>query len=281
MSTIKQLYARPLALMTDLYELTMAYSFWRSGNAEHEAVFNLYFRKNTFNSGFTVACGLHYTIDLLNNFRFEKEDLSFLATINGNDGKQLFENDFLNYLGDLHFKCSVDAVPEGTLVFPQEPLVRIQGPVIQCQLLETILLNIWNYQSLIATKAARIRQSAGTNSVMEFGARRAHGIDGAITASWAAHVGGCDSTSNVMAAKLFGIPVSGTHAHSWVMFFDNELQAFEAYAEALPNNCIFLVDTYDTTDGVKHAIEIGLLLKSKGHKLVGIRLDSGDLSTLR
>lgn len=280
MSTIKKLYARSLALMTDLYELTMAYSYWRSGNAETEAVFNLYFRKNPFQSGYTLACGLNYTIDLLNNFHFDEEDVSFLASIKGNDGNNLFEKDFLSYLKNLRLTCSVDAVPEGTIVFPQEPLIRVQGPIIQCQLLETVLLNIWNYQSLIATKAARIRQAAGDNSVLEFGARRAHGIDGAITASWAAHIGGCDSTSNVLAAKLFGIPVSGTHAHSWVMSFDDELEAFKVYAEALPNNCIFLVDTYDTIDGVKHAIEIGLWLKQNGHKLVGIRLDSGDLAYL-
>lgn len=280
MSTIKQLYSSSLALLTDLYGLTMAYSYWQSGRSEEEAVFHLYFRKKPFEGGFAVACGLHYTIDLLSGFRFSADDLSFLTTVTGNDRKRLFPDDFLAYLKDMTFSCSINAVPEGTVVFPNEPLLRIQGPIIQCQLLETILLNIWNYQSLIATKAARIRQSAGNNTVCEFGARRAQGLDGALSASWAAHIGGCDSTSNVLAAKLFAIPVSGTHAHSWVMCFDQELEAFKAYANALPNNCIFLVDTYDTIGGVKHAIEVGKWLKNNGHEMVGIRLDSGDLAYL-
>jgi nicotinate phosphoribosyltransferase len=174
----------------------------------------------------------------------------------------------------------VDAVPDGSTVFPQEPLVRVQGPIIQAQILETPLLNIMNFQTLIATKAARVVQAARGQPVLEFGLRRAQGMDGGLTASWAAYVGGCASTSNVLAGKLYGIPVSGTHAHSWVMSFATEAEAFQAYAEAIPNNAIFLVDTYHTLEGVRRACEVGRWLRERGHKLAGIRLDSGDLAYL-
>ncbi|MGH7198612.1 MAG: nicotinate phosphoribosyltransferase, partial [Candidatus Omnitrophota bacterium] len=180
----------------------------------------------------------------------------------------------------IKFQCDVDAIPEGTPVFPQEPLLRIQGPVIQCQLLETALLNMLNFQTLIATKAARVCQAAKGDSVIEFGLRRAQGFDGGLAASRAAYIGGCSSTSNVLAGKLFGIPVKGTQAHSWVMFFDDELEAFQKYAKAMPNNSIFLVDTYDSLEGVKNAVEAGKWLQANGHKMVGIRLDSGDLASL-
>jgi nicotinate phosphoribosyltransferase len=174
----------------------------------------------------------------------------------------------------------VDAIPEGTVVFPHEPLVRVTGPLLQCQLLETALLNMINHQTLIATKAARICLAAGDQPVLEFGLRRAQGIDGSLAASRAAYIGGCAATSNVLAGKLFGIPVRGTHAHSWVMSFDEELAAFEGYARAMPNNCVFLVDTYDTLDGVRNAIRAGRQLREGGHEMVGIRLDSGDLAHL-
>ena len=279
-STLGTLYGPSVALLTDLYQLTMAYSYWKSASSDKEAVFHLFFRKAPFHNGITIACGLHYTIDFLKRFHFDKSDIEYLSTLLGADKKPLFSPEFLDYLGGLRFTCDVDCVPEGTVVFPQEPLLRIQGPIVECQLLETALLNIWNFQTLIATKANRIRQSAGSDPVLEFGCRRAQGADGALTASWAAHIGGCDSSSNVLAGKVFGIPVSGTHAHSWVMSFDDELSAFKAYADALPNNCVFLVDTYDTLEGVRHAIEVGKILKSGGHKLLGIRLDSGDLAYL-
>lgn len=279
-STIGKIYGPSVSLLTDLYQLTMAYSYWKSGAASKEAVFHLHFRKKPFQNGLAIACGLNYTIDYLQRFALDEDDLEYLSTLKGADSKQLFSDDFLSYLKDMKFSCDVDCLPEGTVVFPQEPLLRIQGPIIQCQILETALLNIWNFQTLVATKANRIKQAAGADPVLEFGARRAQGADGALTASWAAHVGGCDSSSNVLAGKVFGIPVSGTHAHSWVMCFEDELAAFRAYSEAMPNNCVFLVDTYDTLSGVKHAIEIGKELEATGHKLLGIRLDSGDLAYL-
>jgi nicotinate phosphoribosyltransferase len=269
-----------LALLTDLYELTMAYAHWKSGTAQKEAVFNLAFRHQPFHGGFSVACGLGQVLEILEDFAFDGSDLEYLAQLQGNDGKPLFERGFLQYLGQLKFSCDVDAIPEGTIVFPHEPLVQVRGPIIQAQILETLLLNIINFQTLIATKAARICLATRGEPVLEFGLRRAHGIDGALAASRAAYVGGCAATSNVLAGKLFGIPVKGTHAHSWVMSFETEMEAFKAYAEAMPNNCVFLVDTYDTLEGVKGAIEIGRWLRSRGSDLLGIRLDSGDLAYL-
>ena len=280
MSMPTDLYRPSLALLTDLYQLTMAYAYWRAGVHDHEAVFSLSFRENPFGGGYSVACGLGYLVGYLNDFRFSESDVAYLAGLHGNDGKPLFEEDFLNYLSEMQLRCDVDAIPEGTAVFPQEPLVRVRGPIIQAQLLETPMLNIINYQTLIATKASRVCIAAGDESVLEFGLRRAQGIDGALAASRAAYVGGCAATSNVMAGKLFGIPVRGTHAHSWVMSFDNELGAFEEYARAMPNNCVFLVDTYDTLEGVRRAVKVGKQLRQRGHELAGVRLDSGDLAYL-
>ena len=268
------------ALLTDLYQLTMAYGYWKAGKADQEAVFHLFFRKQPFNGGFTIACGLADVIQYLRGFRFQKSDLDYLRTLKGNDGKRLFEPAFLRYLAGLKLNLDVDAIPEGTVVFPQEPLLRVQGSILEAQLVETALLNLLNFQSLIATKAARVCSSAQGDPVIEFGLRRAQGIDGALTASRAAYIGGCAGTSNVLAGKTFGIPVKGTHAHSWVMSFDDEPEAFETYAKALPNNCIFLVDTYDTLQGVRHAIDAGKRLRQRGHKLAGVRLDSGDLAYL-
>src|SRR2546422_1193636 len=268
------------ALLTDLYQLTMAYGYWRSGRAEREAVFHLFFRDLPFQCGFTLKAGLAPAIEFLRVFQFTEDDLAFLGAIRGNDDQPLFDRGFLDYLGTLRFSCDVDAIPEGTAVFPQEPLLRIQGPILQCQLLETALLNLINFQSLIATKAARVCLAARGEPVLEFGLRRAQGVDGALAASRAAYIGGCAATSNVLAAKLYGIPVRGTHAHSWVMSFDDEREAFRAYAEAMPNNCVFLVDTYDTLEGVRRAVEVGRLLRGRGHEMVGIRLDSGDLAWL-
>lgn len=268
------------AILTDLYQLTMAYGYWKSGKADQEAVFHLLFRKQPFNGGFTLACGLADAIQYLRRFRFTKSDLEYLKGLKGNNGKRLFEPAFLDYLGGLKLRLDVDAMPEGTVVFPQEPLVRVRGSILQAQLVETALLNLFNFQSLIATKAARVCLAAQGDPVIEFGLRRAQGIDGALTASRAAYIGGCAGTSNVLAGKLFGIPVKGTHAHSWVMSFEDEPEAFEAYAKALPNNCIFLADTYDTLNGIRHAIDAGKRLRKGGHKLAGIRLDSGDLAYL-
>ena len=280
MATLSDLYRHSLALLTDLYELTMAYGYWKLGMADREAVFSLTFRKNPFDSGFAIACGLHDVIDYLRHFRFDESDTEYLATLTGSDGKPLFEPAFLQYLRKMEFSCDVDAIPEGTAVFAHEPLVRVRGPLLAAQIIETPLLTLMNFQTLVATKSARICQAAKGDPVLEFGLRRAQGIDGGITATRAAFVGGCAATSNLLAGKLFGIPVKGTHAHSWVMAFDDELEAFDAYAKVMPNNAIFLVDTYNTLDGVSHAVEVGKKLRAAGHELSGIRLDSGDLAYL-
>jgi nicotinate phosphoribosyltransferase len=277
---LHRIYRENLALATDLYQLTMAYGYWKAGVADKEAVFDLFFRRTPFKGGYAIACGLRYAVDYLRGFRFDSSDVAYLATLTGNDGQPLFEREFLAYLAELEFTCDVDAIPEGTAVFPHEPLVRVRGPIIQCQVLETPLLNLMNFQTLIATKAARVCLAARGEPVLEFGLRRAQGMDGALAASWACHVGGCAATSNVLAGKLFGIPVKGTHAHSWIMSFDSEPEAFQTYAEAMPNNCVFLVDTYDTLEGVRRAAEAGQWLRERGHRLVGIRLDSGDLAHL-
>ena len=280
MNYIKQLYNQSLALLTDLYQLTMAYGYWKQNKINQEAVFTLFFRKSPFESGYTIAAGLETVVEYLQDLHFTESDLNYLASLTGNDDKPLFEQAFLDYLSNLRFECDIDAVPEGTIVFPHEPLLRVQGSLLQCQILETALLNIINFQTLIATKSARVCYAAQGNPVLEFGLRRAQGIDGSLTASRAAYIGGCAASSNVLAGKLFGIPIKGTHAHSWVMSFASEDEAFRAYAEAMPNNCIFLVDTFDTLNGVKKAIERGQWLREKGHELVGIRLDSGDFVSL-
>ncbi len=271
---------RSPGLLTDLYQLTMAYGYWKAGKTDQQAVFHLFFRKTPFQGGFTVAAGLADAVAYLRAFRFDESDLDYLASLKGRDGKALFEAAFLDYLSEVRFACDVDAMPEGTVVFPHQPLLRVRGSILQAQLVETALLNILNFQSLIATKAARVCLAAQGDPVVEFGLRRAQGVDGAVSASRAAYIGGCAGTSNVLAGKLFGIPVKGTHAHSWILSFEDELTAFSAYAEAMPNNCIFLVDTYDSLEGVRHAVEAGKRLRQQGHELVGIRLDSGDLAYL-
>ena len=278
--TIEKLYSSSLTLLTDLYQITMAYGYWKQGKAEQESVFHLFFRKNPFKGGYTIAAGLETAIEFIERFGFDESDLTYLSSIEGNDGKPLFEPEFLEYLGQLKLSVDVQAVPEGTVVFPHEPILRVQGPILQAQLLETALLNIINFQTLIASKSARICRSAGDDPVLEFGLRRAQGVDGALTASRAAFIGGASATSNVLAGKLLGLPVKGTHAHSWVMSFSDEMTSFENYAAALPNNCVFLVDTFDTLEGVKKAITVGNQLRAAGHEMVGIRLDSGDLAFL-
>jgi nicotinate phosphoribosyltransferase len=269
-----------LSLLTDLYQLTMAYGYFRHGLHQRRAVFQLAFRKLPFGGGYAIAAGLGPALDYLENLTFSPDDLAYLETLTGRDGARLFASDFLDYLGTLRFTCDVDAIAEGSLVFPQEPLMRVTGPLLEAQLVETALLNIVNFQTLIATKSARVCDAAQGDTVLEFGLRRAQGVDGALAASRAAYIGGAHATSNVLAGKRFGIPVRGTHAHSWVMTFEDELESFLAYAEAMPNNCVFLVDTYDTLEGVKRAIEVGHRLRAKGHELAGIRLDSGDLAEL-
>jgi nicotinate phosphoribosyltransferase len=274
------IYRPSLALLTDLYELTMAYAYWKAGVLAREAVFHLTFRSHPFQGGFSIACGLAEAVDCLRLLRFTDEDLAYLATLPGNDDRPLFDRGFLDYLREFELRVDLDAVPEGTVVFPHEPLLRVSGPLLHCQLVETPLLNIVNFQTLIATKAARICLAARGEPVLEFGLRRAHGPGAALAASRAAYVGGCAGTSNALAGRLYGIPLRGTHAHSWVMAFGDELSAFLEYARAMPNNGIFLVDTYDSLAGVRHAIEAGRLLRELGHDLGGIRLDSGDLAYL-
>ncbi len=275
-----KLYRPKLGLLTDFYELTMAYAAWKEGIPAREAAFVLSFRKNPFQGGFTVAAGLESAMDLVEHWSYAEEDLAFLAGQRGRDGAPLFEPGFLDALAKLRMDVDVDAVPEGTVVFPQEPIVRVSGPVVPAMLLETALLAVVNFQTLVATKAARVCLAARGDPVVEFGLRRAQGIDGGLSATRASYIGGCVGTSNTLAARLYGIPVSGTHAHSWVMMHDSELDAFLAYARALPGNCIFLVDTYGTREGLRHAVEAARWLRAQGKELVGIRLDSGDLAWL-
>lgn len=269
-----------LTLLTDLYQLMMASAYFDAGLHEKEAVFHLFFRKRPFEGGFAIAAGLEAAVKFLENFRYSESDLDYLKGLSDEKGDPLFRPDFIKWLGELKLECDIHAIPEGTPVFPQEPLIRVKGPLAQAQLLESPLLNLINFPTLIATKAARIRLAAENDEILEFGLRRAQGVDGALTASRSAYIGGCDATSNLLAGKLYGIPVKGTHAHSWVMVFDDEEEAFKTYAKAQPGSTVFLVDTYNTLEGVRKAIEVGQWLKSQGKTLLGIRLDSGDLAYL-
>lgn len=293
MNQLTQLYRPSLSLLTDLYQLTMSYGYWKNGLGQRDSVFHLFFRHQPFDGGYTIACGLQTVIEYLENLHFDSEDLSYLGSLTGADAQPLFDEGFLDDLSKLTLTIDMDAIAEGTVVYPHEPLVRVRGPILQCQLLETPLLNLINFQTLIATKSARVCSAAGVFSpsdgndsarlddrVIEFGLRRAQGIDGALSASRAAFVGGCSGTSNVLAGQMFGMPVVGTHAHSWVMTFPSEREAFERYADAMPNNCVFLVDTYDTLEGVRRAVEVGQRLRQDGHEILGVRLDSGDLAWL-
>ena len=273
-------YGQSLALLTDLYQLTMANGYWKEGLAEREAVFHQAFRSAPFGGAFAIAAGLASGMRWLHDLRFRDDDLDYLRSLKAQSGRLLFEADFLDYLRDFRFTCDIDAVPEGTVVFPGEPLLRVRGPLLQAQLAETAILNIVNFQTLIATKAARVCLAAGEDPVLEFGLRRAQGIDGGLSASRAAFVGGCAATSNVLAGKLYGIPVRGTHAHSWVLAFDTEAEAFDAFARAMPHNCVLLVDTFNTMEGVRSAVETGIRMRASGFRLAAIRLDSGDLGQL-
>ncbi|MEM7184103.1 MAG: nicotinate phosphoribosyltransferase [Spirochaetota bacterium] len=267
-------------LLTDLYQLTMAQGYWLLGRHEQNATFSLFFRKQPFSGGYAVACGLEKALAYLQNFAFSQDEVAYLATLQGYDETPLFHPEFLQYLQQLRLQVEVLAAAEGTVVFAQEPLMRVTGSLLQCQLLESYLLNVINFETLVATKASRIVMAAEGEPVLEFGLRRAQGNDGALAASRASFVGGCAATSNVLAGYQYGIPVRGTHAHSWVMSFTSEQESFQAYADAMPNNCVFLIDTYDTIRGVKHAIAVGKTLQEKGKQLLGVRLDSGDLTYL-
>jgi len=269
-----------LTLLTDLYEITMAQGYWREGKVDEQSCFYMFYRENPFEGGYGIMCGGDQVVELIDNFGFGEEDIAYLRSLPAPDGKPLFDPEFLDWLYEMELEVNVDIVPDGTIVFPREPLVRVTGPLLQCQLLEPAILNGVNFQTLIATKASRICRAAQGRPVAEFGLRRAQGPDGAMSSSRAAYIGGCASVANVLAGKRYGIPISGTHAHSWVMAFDDELTAFRAYVEAMPGNAVLLVDTYNVEQGVKNAITVGLEMRERGEKLSAIRIDSGDLAWL-
>ena len=263
-----------LTLLTDLYELTMMQGYYKSGS-NPTVVFDVFYRTNPSGGGFAIAAGLEQVIQYIKELRFEEEDISYLASLN------LFDKDFLDYLRNFRFTGDIYAIPEGTVVFPREPLIKVVAPIMEAQLIETALLNIVNHQSLIATKAARVVYAARGDGIMEFGLRRAQGPDAGTYGARAAMIGGCIGTSNVLCGQLFDVPIKGTHAHSWIMSFPDEYTAFKTYANMYPQACILLVDTYDTLkSGVPNAIRVFKEMREAGIPLnfYGIRLDSGDLA---
>lgn len=269
-----------VVLNCDLYELTMAQGYWQTGRANDYSCFNIFFRDNPFKGGYAVACGVGQIPDLVQNFTFSEETLAYLKSLTASDGSALFHADFLAYLKDFKLNIDVYSVREGEIVFPRQPFVRVEGRVIDCQLIETALLNLVNFQTLVATKSARVCFAAKGRQVCDFGLRRAQGFDGALSVARAAYVGGVAGTSNCLAGKVYGMPVFGTHAHSWVMSFGSELEAFRAFAQSSPKNCTLLVDTYGVEQGVKNAITVAHEMEAQGERLRGIRIDSGDLSAL-
>ncbi len=265
---------RNLTLLTDLYQLTMMNGYLKHGKKEEIAVFDVFFRQNEMIT-YSLACGLEQVVDYVLNLKFGEDEIEYLKNL------KIFDQEFLDYLKDFKFTGDIYAVPEGTVVFPGEPIMTVKAPIIQAQLIETAILNMLNFQTLIATKSAKICSAAKGDVVMEFGLRRAQAPDAGIYGARAAVIGGCNSTSNVLAGKMFDIPVAGTHAHSWVMNFKDEYTAFMEYAKTYPNNTLLLVDTYDTLNqGVPNAIKVFDYLKEQGYKPKGIRLDSGDLAYL-
>ena len=267
---------RNLTLLTDLYELTMMQGYYEKGQNEN-VIFDVFFRQNPCNNGYSVCAGLDQVIDYIKNLHFTYDDVDYLR------GLGIFKEDFLHYLSGFHFSGDIYAIPEGTVVFPKEPLLKVVAPIMEAQLVETAILNIINHQSLIATKTSRIVFAANGDGIMEFGLRRAQGPDAGLYGARAAMIGGCVGTSNVLAGQMFDVPVTGTHAHSWIMSFPDEYTAFKTYAEMYPDNCTLLVDTYDTLkSGVPNAIRVFQEFKDAGKPLIkyGIRLDSGDLAYL-
>lgn len=266
-----------MSLLTDFYELTMMQGYFDAGSHDKTVVFDVFYRVNPSGNGFAIAAGLEQVIDYIKNLRFSEDDINYLASLN------TFSKEFLDYLKGFKFTGNIYAIPEGTVVFPTEPLVRVTAPIIEAQIIEAAMLNIINHQSLIATKASRVVWAAEGDAVMEFGLRRAQGPDAGIYGARAAIIGGCAGTSNVLTGKMFGVPVLGTHAHSWVMSFPSEIEAFRHYAKTFPGACTFLVDTYDTLrSGVPNAIKVFKEMQEAGIELknYGIRLDSGDLAYL-
>ena len=266
-----------LTLLTDLYELTMMQGYFKNKDRNETVIFDAFYRNNPNDGGYAIAAGLDQVISYLKNLRFDEEDIAYLS------GLHMFEPDFLDYLKNFRFTGDIYAIPEGTVVFPREPLIKVIAPIMQAQLVETAILTIINHQSLIATKASRVCYAARGDGIMEFGLRRAQGPDAGIYGARAAMIGGCIGTSNVLAGQLFDVPVKGTHAHSWIMSFPDEYTAFKTYASLYPNACILLVDTYDTLkSGVPNAIRVFQEMRAAGIPLTmyGIRLDSGDLAYL-
>lgn len=262
-------------MLTDLYQLTMMQGYLVNGYQNKEAVFDVFFRSLPYEGGYALAAGLEQVVEYIENLTFQEEDLAYLRSLN------LFSEEFIEELRNFRFTGDIDAIPEGTPVFPYEPLIRVKGRIFETQLLETTILNLVNFETLIATKASRVVTAADGGSVMEFGLRRAQGPDAGILGARAAFIGGCQSTSNVLAGMRYGIPVSGTQAHSWIQCFPTELEAFRAYARTFPAACLLLVDTYNVLkSGVPNAIKVGLELEAEGHHFLGIRLDSGDLTYL-
>ncbi len=267
---------RNLTLLTDLYQLTMMQGYFERGSKE-TVVFDMFFRSNPNKAGYSIAAGLEQVIEYIKGLHFTYEDVAYLRSL------RIFSDEFLHYLSGFHFSGDIYAIPEGTVVFPKEPLIKVVAPIMEAQLIETAILNIVNHQSLIATKAARVVYAAAGDSVLEFGLRRAQGPDAGLYGARAAIIGGCSSTSDVLAGKMFDVPISGTHAHSWIMSFEDEYSAFKTYADLYPSACILLVDTYDTLkSGVPNAIRVFTEMREAGIPLTkyGIRLDSGDLAYL-
>ena len=268
---------RNLTLLTDLYELTMMQGYFHEKDANEMVIFDAFYRNNPDGNGFAICAGLEQVIEYIKNLHFEKEDVDYLRSTG------LFTEDFLDYLRNFKFTGDIYAIPEGTVIFPREPLIKVIAPIMQAQLVETAILNIVNHQSLIATKTSRIIHAARGDGIMEFGLRRAQGPDAGIYGARAAMIAGCIGTSNVLAGQMFDVPVKGTHAHSWIMSFPDELTAFRTYAKLYPSACILLVDTYDTLNsGVPNAIRVFTEMREAGIPLkgYGIRLDSGDLAYL-
>lgn len=265
---------RNLSLLTDYYQLSMMQGYLESGTHDDEVVFDMFFRRNPFDSSFTIIAGVESFIDYVNQLRFSDKDLEYLRSVG-------FRRPFLEKLKHFSFTGDIWGVPEGTIMFPHEPVIRVRGSIFEAQLIESTMLNLINYQSLIATKAARICHAAQGDPVFEFGLRRAQGPDAGLLGARAAYIGGCVATSNVLAGQRYGIPVVGTHAHSWVQKFETELASFQAYAKSYPDNCLLLVDTYNTVEtGIPNAIRVFRELRDTGHKPKGIRIDSGDIAYL-
>lgn len=268
---------RNLTLLTDLYEITMMQAYFKNNNKNKMAIFDVFYRKNPMDGGYAISAGLEQVIEYINNLHFTEDDINYLASL------KIFEDDFLDYLKNFKFTGDIYAIPEGSVMFPREPMLKVIAPIMEAQFIETAILNILNHQSLIATKAARICYAAEGDGIMEFGLRRAQGPDAGIYGARAAVIGGCAGTSNVLTGQMFDVPVMGTHAHSWIMSFDDEYTAFYTYAKLYPMACTLLVDTYDTLNsGVPNAIKVFKQMKEEGIELknYGIRLDSGDLAYL-